>query len=373
MLRTSGAPLTLNLAGPLTVLGRWDEAAEVLEHAVETDPLLLHRVELQTFRGMIALFRDDLEFAEAAVEEAHAAYGRDYRCTVHEQEHPLQLEIELRRAQGRPDSALDVLERALATDFISISLEDAWQLLVAGAGACADAAVHRDVDEATREYARDTLATMACRVRRLRSRLPPDRAYHATFTAELRRAEAAGSPHSVGQELVLSAWDAAVSAWEETQQVPSRAHALLYAAEAAAALGDREGAAVRLRRCVRIADDLGAVRLRQQANALARRVRISLGDTGGVESAGHARTHGGGTDRFGLTAREQDVLRLVAEGRSNRQIAEELFISVKTASVHVSNILGKLGVAGRGEAAATAHRLHLLSGEAPAAGNNAIR
>ncbi|WP_370531819.1 LuxR C-terminal-related transcriptional regulator [Streptomyces venezuelae] len=47
-------------------------------------------------------------------------------------------------------------------------------------------------------------------------------------------------------------------------------------------------------------------------------------------------------------------------GRTNRQIAEELFISPKTASVHVSNILAKLGVAGRGEAAALAHRLHLL-------------
>ncbi|MDV9192880.1 LuxR C-terminal-related transcriptional regulator, partial [Streptomyces sp. SR27] len=67
-----------------------------------------------------------------------------------------------------------------------------------------------------------------------------------------------------------------------------------------------------------------------------------------------------GEDGFGLTPREQGVLRLVAAGRTNRQIAEELFISPKTASVHVSNILAKLGVAGRGEAAALAHRLHLL-------------
>jgi DNA-binding NarL/FixJ family response regulator len=59
---------------------------------------------------------------------------------------------------------------------------------------------------------------------------------------------------------------------------------------------------------------------------------------------------------FGLTARELEVLQLVAAGRSNREIAAELFISAKTASVHVSNILGKLGVASRGEAAATAYR-----------------
>ena len=54
------------------------------------------------------------------------------------------------------------------------------------------------------------------------------------------------------------------------------------------------------------------------------------------------------------------MLRLVAAGRSNREIAAELFISPKTASVHVSNILGKLGVASRGEAAATAHTLRLF-------------
>ncbi|WP_435842785.1 helix-turn-helix domain-containing protein, partial [Streptomyces hygroscopicus] len=67
-------------------------------------------------------------------------------------------------------------------------------------------------------------------------------------------------------------------------------------------------------------------------------------------------------EELGLTPRERDVLRLVAAGRSNRQIAEQLFISPKTASVHVSNILAKLGVSGRGEAAAVAHRLRLVDG-----------
>ena len=58
-------------------------------------------------------------------------------------------------------------------------------------------------------------------------------------------------------------------------------------------------------------------------------------------------------DRLGLTDRELEVLRLVAAGRSNREIAAGLFISAKTASVHVSNILAKLGAATRTEAAAT--------------------
>ena len=65
-------------------------------------------------------------------------------------------------------------------------------------------------------------------------------------------------------------------------------------------------------------------------------------------------------DRLGLTDREAEVIRLVAAGRSNQQIADALFITRKTASVHVSNILGKLGVANRVEAAAIAQRLGLV-------------
>ena len=71
-------------------------------------------------------------------------------------------------------------------------------------------------------------------------------------------------------------------------------------------------------------------------------------------------TAGSGGGDLGLTGRELEVLRLVAAGRSNRDIANELFISPKTASVHVSNILGKLGAASRGEAAAKAHALRLV-------------
>jgi DNA-binding CsgD family transcriptional regulator len=63
----------------------------------------------------------------------------------------------------------------------------------------------------------------------------------------------------------------------------------------------------------------------------------------------------------GLTPREIEVLQLVAEGRSNGEIGSALFISTKTASVHVSNILAKLGVSGRGEAAAVAHRIGLTA------------
>jgi len=66
---------------------------------------------------------------------------------------------------------------------------------------------------------------------------------------------------------------------------------------------------------------------------------------------------------FGLAEGEMEVLRLVAAGRGNRVIASELSISPKIASVHVSNILAKLGVSTRTEAAATVHRLYVLDGQ----------
>ena len=72
-----------------------------------------------------------------------------------------------------------------------------------------------------------------------------------------------------------------------------------------------------------------------------------------------AESNGAGEDPFGLTSRERQVLALVAEGATNRQIGAALFMAEKTASVHVSRILSKLGVRSRTQAAAVAHRLHL--------------
>jgi DNA-binding CsgD family transcriptional regulator len=89
--------------------------------------------------------------------------------------------------------------------------------------------------------------------------------------------------------------------------------------------------------------------------ALARRGRLDLAPPTPAAAASPATP----AAQLGLTPREAEVLALVAAGRSNRQIAQALFISPKTASVHISNLLAKLGVAGRVEAATIAHRLGL--------------
>jgi DNA-binding CsgD family transcriptional regulator len=101
---------------------------------------------------------------------------------------------------------------------------------------------------------------------------------------------------------------------------------------------------------------LGATPLRREIELLAQRGRLRLHEP--VDAAVLPKAASPAAS-LGLTQREAEVLALVAEGRTNRQIGQALFITPKTASVHVSRILAKLGVAGRGEAAAVAHRLGL--------------
>ena len=116
-------------------------------------------------------------------------------------------------------------------------------------------------------------------------------------------------------------------------------------AEALAEAGRRDEADEQWRQAAQIADRLAARPLRRALDDLARRARI-----------GTAPDLPDGAVLAALTSREREVLRLIAAGRSNREIASVLFIAPKTASVHVSNILGKLGAASRTEAAAIAHR-----------------
>ena len=114
--------------------------------------------------------------------------------------------------------------------------------------------------------------------------------------------------------------------------------------------GDRARAAAELDSARATCASLGAAPLAAEIDLLGRRGRLI------AESNSEDGEEGVAGD-LGLSPRELQVLRLVADGATNRQVAEQLYISPKTASVHVSNILAKLGVASRGEAAAVAHRM----------------
>ena len=177
------------------------------------------------------------------------------------------------------------------------------------------------------------------------------RALLATCEAEWARAQG---------DLDPDGWLAVVAAWAAGYPYPL-ATARWRAAEALLARrGDRALAADLLRQGHAAAVALGA---RPSAASWSAWPGWPGGAAPGRPRRGGRRRAAGDPDgaALGLTARELEVLALVAEGRSNRQVADALFISAKTASVHVSNILAKLGVASRVEAAAVAHRLGLLA------------
>jgi DNA-binding NarL/FixJ family response regulator len=132
-----------------------------------------------------------------------------------------------------------------------------------------------------------------------------------------------------------------------------RAYALWRQAEAMLVAGRSRGEARSILADARtIASELGAAPLLEHIAQLAQRAAIEFDDATPPET--QARPEIDGPQ---LTARELEVLKLLASGRSNREIAERLFITEGTAGTHVSHILSKLGVRGRTEAAALAHRL----------------
>ncbi len=357
--RTSGVTLAVNTAEPLVSLGRWDEAGEVLERARQLMPPVLAGSSLWRLSGDMAVARGDLAVADQCVATIEAAL----RGTRYKDEHQLalaRLETEVRTAQDRPAEAMAAAGAALDHIPVARSPRYVWPLLVAAARACTAA----DRDPALAGQAGALRARLRAAAGELSVVGLAQPAHQLTFAAEIMRGDAATGETLPGD--TAAAWDAATAAWETVGQPYPLALALHEAAAAALAAGDRDHGAAQLRRAAMLAEDLGAQSLRDAVALLARRARIPLG---GGPAAGQP----GEPDRLGLTAREFEVLRLVAAGQSNRDIASELFISAKTASVHVSNILGKLGVSSRGEAAATAHRLRLFDTfpagppEAPAA------
>ncbi|WP_245605747.1 helix-turn-helix transcriptional regulator, partial [Promicromonospora kroppenstedtii] len=148
-------------------------------------------------------------------------------------------------------------------------------------------------------------------------------------------------------------WREAAESWQQTVNAFGFGYRYEVArsryrwAEALLGAGERQAAEVEAAEALSEAEDMGAKPLADAVRALARRARLDLP---GVRRATTST----------LTEREEEVLGLVAQGLSNRQIGERLFISTKTVSVHVSNLLAKLGASGRAEAVSLAHQRGLL-------------
>jgi DNA-binding CsgD family transcriptional regulator len=350
--RTQGTFLAINLAEPLYSLGRWGEAVEVIERALDLSAPTATRASLFQLAGLIALARGEMDPASRAAETA-ARLRAGFRYQAQHHLPTAALQIELRTAQGRYAEALTAARELVGRYDLQASPRYAWPVMVAAARAAAEAAGAPAAAraESPADAAAELLAALATEAAKLEVEGPVQRAHQLTFGAEILRAQRSAAPDGRADPAgEAAAWEQAAAAWEAVGQPYPLAIALFRSAEAALAGGsDREAAARKLHRAAEIAAGLGARPLGELAAQLARRARIPLGETRAAASpAGR------------LTARELDVLGLIAAGMSNARIASELFISPKTASVHVSNIMSKLGVTSRGEAAAAARDLGLL-------------
>ncbi|MFJ9697244.1 AAA family ATPase [Kitasatospora sp. NPDC101183] len=341
LLRNMGGILASNLIEALMDLGRLEEAAEVLASA-DTSGLGGGNAELERMRGDLARLNGDFAGAAAALALARAGDRADEEPQVVS---IARLAVALAAQAGRPLEARATLRGVLKGEGPLGYEADVYPLLVEGAAVEADS---RGLPQAEEGRAA-SLAAIASAAAGLQRRAPLHHGWARLLDAELARADGSDTPEQ---------WAESVALLRPAGLPYPLALALLRAGEAELRAGRREGAVGLLREAGEVAAARGDRPLVAHIAGLAERAGLDLAPAAPASPAVRPEQSAG--ESFGLTPRERDVLRLLARGWTNRQIAEELYISPKTASVHVSNILGKLGVAGRGEAAALAHRLRLF-------------
>jgi DNA-binding CsgD family transcriptional regulator len=334
-------------------LGRLDEAERLAREALEGEPSGLTQALLRHACAEAYLIRGDADAAAGELERAETPGVTADSMWLG----PLSASrVELRLLRGHPqDAAAVAVAAAVAMGDGEIPFYTA-RMYERGLGALAEVA-----ERARARSDAEALADAQGRAQSLLDRLhfllspehwegtppPASLAQLAVAEAEMSRVAGASDP-----EL----WAAAAARWEELSLPLELAHAQWRQAEAILLSdGDRAEAAELLSAAAAAASAAGAEALLRSVEALARRARVSLSEQPAPAVEAEAATDG--AEGLGLTDRELEVLELVAEGKTNREIGETLFISAKTASVHVSRILAKLDVRGRVEAAPAAHRL----------------
>ncbi|MGW6546136.1 helix-turn-helix transcriptional regulator [Streptomyces massasporeus] len=346
-LRDAEAWVWSNLAESLISLGRWDEAADAAGNAQRRGQTAGPHGSGANCLAYLALARGQVAEAARHLAQGRAAYGPHDPMPQHDL--PISwLTIALAAAEGRLADARAELTRTLESGFPLGTQRYAWPLLLQAATAEADARAL----PAARDGREQVLDGIHSAVKSLTTHAPVWLAHESWVRAELHRAEGRSTPDT---------WSEVVTAFEPLGRPYDLARVRYRLAESLLTRtgeDQRERATELLRLARTVARHLGARPLADAATALGRRARLPL-----TPAAQPGPAPADPAEALGLTSRERDVLRLVAAGHTNRRIAQELFISPKTASVHVSNILGKLGVSGRGEAAAVAHRLGLFPAE----------
>jgi len=344
-----------NGAEGLVRLGRYDDAADLLaltgDRGVGTC-----MSQPQLLRTTLATRRSDFDEARrwlAMADQTSARLGDlQQRGAFHIAAAELALE------EGRPDDASEEIERALDLAAGTDDLDYRPEMCALGARALADRLEEAqtrgrplDVDKArllARGLVEELEGAIAATVAGGGHCNPRTLAFASTCAAEESRLRSSDP----------QAWAQAAADWDTAGEPYPGAYCRWREAEAL--LAGRAGRG-RAEECLQsawaAASQLGAERLSERVESLARRARIALADVGATEPAAADTL----ASDLGLTPREVEVLAQLAAGRTDREIADNLFISKKTASVHVSNLLRKLDVSNRVEAGRVGE-VHGLSG-----------
>ena len=335
---------TAQRVATLVLVGRWDEALAAADTRqappIAAAVLDVHRLAVEQARGV--------DVTEAAL-RLRPFWPIDGIITIHA------AALELRAAGRRCDAraALAVYDEAVGVlgamwrEWFDARLRLAAQTLAAISAALPSlpAAERAGLREPIARLHGDGRAVVTKRTATSSHWGPEGRAWEQRLEAEALRSQwLVGGDAAPASEELVAAWRAAEEAFAQLHHVHELAAVRVALATVLRAAGDaawREVAA----QARAAAQQLGTRPLLEELTALGAAPSRNLPETNDA-----------------LTPREQQILALVAEGRSNGEIARQLFISAKTVSVHVSNILGKLGAAGRTEAAAIARRRGLLSG-----------
>jgi DNA-binding CsgD family transcriptional regulator len=347
--RVQGSLLLNNVSEILVEAGRFDEAGALVSEALSRHPRGIRAAPLLRLAAHIAMVEGDLTTAWERCEQARLALESE-TAPVSWMRIVVETAAEIDLWAGRPEAAYDAVADGL--DLVAGTDDEALAgtLVALGMRALADAAtVHRDRRSRTRlasQRARLEAALHRMQAHPAAGGQPEDPAVLGWVEAERARFDG---------DRVGDLWAVSAEAWADLRRPFRAAYARWRDAEARLAVGVSADSLGALRSAHSAAQALGARRLVEEVETLARWYRADLLPAEVEERADDLLA------AYGLTEREREVLAALAAGHTNREIADELVISVKTASVHVSNILRKLDVDGRQEAARIAHRLGVHS------------
>jgi DNA-binding CsgD family transcriptional regulator/tetratricopeptide (TPR) repeat protein len=339
------ALLVANQVETLLAIGDWDEA-ERLSAAALRDITSSFRYWLLTIRAEVEIGRGEFGAARAHLEAASGTLPEDHVFGLYDA-YLAELALWERRWTDADAAIQDGLARARRREAAPIRVQMCAKGLRAQAELAALARARRDAGAVRSWLTRaQELITTARRAAAEASAITPNAGgWLAVAEAEYERARGPARPES---------WSQAADSWQRLERPPLATYCRWRQAEALVAAGaSRTEAAVPLQQAHAVTARMGAKPLLRELELLAQRARLDLAPP---QPATTDEKHGP-AEILGLTAREAEVLDLLARGYTNREIAARLVISVKTASVHVSHILRKLGAPNRLEAAAIAHRL----------------